>query len=1767
MGEPDNDEGGEQSAMDSKRMVALYDFDPKTIDWPFNRQKPLNLTTGQVVEIVHDDGTEWALGHLAGRPDQLGYFPKNFTVSVNEYHEMMRDFEKQERKGQRDAEREEEKSNGHETTAIPPGPLPAPNVDPPSEEEDEEEWERELPELVYPGISEYPPIEAQPPLETAYEITKSRLLREMPPVPDLAPEEPAPPEDDIVEARLQVQAELDAHEMDIAGGVITYSRCSTPATYAATRPERDFVRKNQTTGRLNDKYLRKVEPLMNLVRKNVRVGWEQQMPYKTDLRTRSTNLRMAAGIEPSHMRLALQKAGDAGAKWKQMFRPGFNDIVNESFKVACNSCILSNLYLRDQEAREQFQRLHVKDVNGTIWFELRRKKDHLFYMRMDFVDIMMCHPDAWGFPDFARQVPANPGEPVNPFHGWYAQHAINPDQEMEDVEFRYSLRLRSFPETTFSALTLGKIPEWIRPYMTLHAEAEEPDQLAIEEEEEAPGMNKHIDLEKNLMMEAGLEDGDDLYVKLDELRLARERTTGPDILDADVRTYRLKGLSAMRIFLRSRGNPDNMKQCLISPKMVKDMAAQLGIQKDHHLYWYCMFALRYPLAPEWEAIVRDDTRWYLNLPEDRAQPVHPMVKKFREHLSDVAANQFLWDFRGFVKMKCSECGIPDSVVWCQQCTDYYCAPCFLQSHKSKRGKKHWPIPTPGCRYLTAAESKRFSENLPLLNIGFSNRRRFLARDNQSDKNGPRNGDTWLYFHADTFQAALVQTPASHWCLKRNEPPRLPPGVDGYYYNFATDTLADDASYINATAHEQLAISLLQRHIRGALTRRHIMKETNAALVLQKTKMMWDVQKVHGTSGKNAGIIKSWFRKHQAKEDKHDLSRTLSKIQGLCRGFLTRRRRRELYVNTTRFQSCWRGTFNRRIQQRRQDAALIIQRGVRGMIYGRRFMRNRHLKAARIQALIRGIMHRALDQKRLAAAVRIQSHSHGMVSRAYVKKIQRASTMLQTNWRRFQAQVDVKQILFERMDAIRLKRIEVLRGKLTVAACTLIQRNFKRYRDAQVAIDSRREKGEADKRTTTMLVALFSGAASLRQYVHPWLRHLPLPIQAVLKELKGPMQKTIAMVPLQGKLSSEDLGKRGLTVASAEHLTYRQDTKDPDLASHLLLCISRHLLSHVPTEVFPETMKWACYAIGHQSVKLFNTNGCYMKEEIPVGKEMPPHPNDSLHTFYKDTETVKQRVDNLITLPSESLPITILNGMPSHHRHVYLTAEVLVTMRQALDAPSISTDDHLKFQGLDASAGAQMMEVLGSELDHRLPLDWPNSHGTVSALAAQIGEHIAEIQAEGASEITKGGQKPNRATSKSKASGKPKKVEYDAEGAKVRRPDEEIGVAQFNRAALMRVVQQVGFLMRDQHKIIDSVLGIQDEESARKGEGVRQGRFVAMTDRLFDMADKAPHDHCSFCLAVVLFHMILRALLMRLLYHRAAMALQKRYRYFRNQGKKNNRVAPAVCIQRFWRGLRESLRICRQESAAEKIQHSWRTTRWNRRARQMLHSTLTVQRLWQGAVVRHWLKTLRTAATDIQRYARGMMVRVALDKSGRNMVRKLQAEMTAVAKRKGEMSETEYFARGAVLAGKAKITLAKHRDHNVDLRRNAASTLKSKHARTLDKQKKIKMMGSLQPIRPSIFEPFPFALRRIARDSSVPARYGAPKSGVLQFLRNANKMLGKTMPTEGIPAGPVHAAAKRGQAAMMARRLAKKCELTAPKSNMLNDRELEKWMLKQFSVNG
>merc|ERR1712113_424589 len=117
----------------------------------------------------------------------------------------------------------------------------------------------------------------------------------------------------------------------------------------------------------------------------------------------------------------------------------------------------------------------------------------------------------------------------------------------------------------------------------------------------------------------------------------------------------------------------------------------------------------------------------------------------------------------------------------------------------------------------------------------------------------------------------------------------------------------------------------------------------------------------------------------------------------------------------------------------------------------------------------------------------------------------------------------------------------------------------------------------------------------------------------------------------------------------------------------------------------------------------------------------------MSTMWEDFGTVRHLHDWLMTFAEESIPCLILKGLPERLKKIFLTAQILIIMRQALDAPSISTEDHLKFQGLDAKAGAQLMEVLGCEMEHSLPLDWPKIHGTVSALANETCNHISEFE--------------------------------------------------------------------------------------------------------------------------------------------------------------------------------------------------------------------------------------------------------------------------------------------------------------------------------------------------------------------------------------------------------------------------------------------------------
>merc|ERR1711920_152537 len=103
----------------------------------------------------------------------------------------------------------------------------------------------------------------------------------------------------------------------------------------------------------------------------------------------------------------------------------------------------------------------------------------------------------------------------------------------------------------------------------------------------------------------------------------------------------------------------------------------------------------------------------------------------------------------------------------------------------------------------------------------------------------------------------------------------------------------------------------------------------------------------------------------------------------------------------------------------------------------------------------------------------------------------------------------------------------------------------------------------------------------------------------------------------------------------------------------------------------------------------------------------------------------------------------------------------------------------------------------------------------------------------------------------------------------------------------------------------------------------------------------------------------------------------------------------------------------------------------------------------------WIRDCIAAATMIQKYFRRFLVRNSLDRNGRELVRKQQAEMKALLAKRSTMSESQFHARTFVSSAKTRMLMAKHRDRNVDVKRVASYTLKSKQTRIMAKQKQLK----------------------------------------------------------------------------------------------------------------
>jgi hypothetical protein len=299
-----------------------------------------------------------------------------------------------------------------------------------------------------------------------------------------------------------------------------------------------------------------------------------------------------------------------------------------------------------------------------------------------------------------------------------------------------------------------------------------------------------------------------------------------------------------------------------------------------------------------------------------------------------------------------------------------------------------------------------------------------------------------------------------------------------------------------------------------------------------------------------------------------------------------------------------------------------------------------------------------------------------------------------------------------------------------------------------------------------------------------------------------------------------------------------------------------------------------------------------------------------------------------------------------------------------------------------------------------------------------------------------------------------------------------------------------------------------------------------------------------------------------------MVIQKRYRYLKSKGNKAQMIGPVVRIQGYWRGLRAALKVMRQDDAAFKIQQSYKAFCWNRRSKKLMWSCVCVQRLWIGAIHRSWMRDCHKAAEFIQKHFRGVLVRTVLgDRAGRELHKKIKNQIKDLLAKKDTMSESSYIAKMGVAMGRFTNQLHNQRVKNIHMRQMQSYSLRSSLRKAADKEKKLKNLGAVQPVRQSVFEPMTTALRRQGQETAAALRVGKSSRVMVQVLAEKKK-LDRVMPDE-VSKLP-HASARRGRAAIHARRIAKRPkvdtkshagnETSYPK---INDDLFSTWAANQF----
>ncbi|XP_040263498.1 abnormal spindle-like microcephaly-associated protein [Bufo bufo] len=238
-------------------------------------------------------------------------------------------------------------------------------------------------------------------------------------------------------------------------------------------------------------------------------------------------------------------------------------------------------------------------------------------------------------------------------------------------------------------------------------------------------------------------------------------------------------------------------------------------------------------------------------------------------------------------------------------------------------------------------------------------------------------------------------------------------IQGHYRAYLTQK-RQRSHYLKMKA----AATVLQAAYRGWKTRKNILNLHKAACTVQAYYRSHRIRKQYLKLKMSATTVQRWYRNAAAAQNRRaeylHLRRNVIKIQSIYRGMKTRKRVGLMRTSVTLIQSVFRMHKQRVAYQKRRQAAVVLQRHYRAVLYGRRVRKqyfDLRKAACTIQAAWRGRSLRKQIGHMYMAATVIQSQYRMFRERCYFNKLRRVTVAVQQRYHA--SQVRNRQMLLYR----------------------------------------------------------------------------------------------------------------------------------------------------------------------------------------------------------------------------------------------------------------------------------------------------------------------------------------------------------------------------------------------------------------------------------------------------------------------------------------------------------------------------------------------------------------------------------------------------------------------------------------------------------------------------------------------------------------------------------------------------------------------------------